>query len=408
MLRKLLLAVAAALGLASSPGAWPQSIKFAVLGPMAYAYGENHWAGAEMARDEINQAGGIALGSTRRPVEIIKVDTNEIQSVADAALAVQRAVNVDKADFLVGGFRSDAVLAMQEAAMDLRKMFLGVGAANDRLGLNVEQNYGRYKYWFRVAPMKSSDLGRTLFAALEAVAGQVRKESGRERPKVAIFAEKAEWAQPMIKVAQLNLPRLGMNVVGVWQAAPQAAEVTAELEAIRSAEADIVFTLLSGPLGVVFGRQMGELKIPAVAFGINVEGQKDGYWQATGGRGGYVSTLDTYAEVEVTPNTREFVKAFKQRYKRAPIYTAATYDAIMLVRAAIERSGSIDADELVAAIEKMEYAGTAAVTRYDKRHDPVWEVGKSSGIAVQWQDSEKVPFWPPQITGMKPFRMPKQ
>jgi branched-chain amino acid transport system substrate-binding protein len=361
-----------------------------------------------MARDEINQAGGIAVGSARRQVEIVKIDTNEIQSVADAARAVERAITGDKADFLVGGFRSEAVLAMQEVAMDHRKIFLGVGAANDKLGLNVEQNYERYKYWFRVAPMKSSDLGRTLFAVLGFIAGQMRNEPGKERTKVAILAEKADWADSMIRVTQHYLPKLGMDVVGVWQPSPLASDVTAELAAIKSAGADAVFTFISGPLGIVLGRQMGELQLPAVAFGINVEGQKDGFWRATAGKGNYVSTLDTYAEAELTPNTLAFVKAFRQRYRKAPGYTAAAYDAIMAAKAAIERTGSLDADKLVPAIEKLEHVGTSAVATWDKRHDPVWAVGKTSGIAVQWQDGEKVPFWPPQIKGMKPFRMPKQ
>lgn len=45
---------------------------------------------------------------------------------------------------------------------------------------------------------------------------------------------------------------------------------------------------------------------------------------------------------------------------------------------------------------------------FDKRHDLVWAVGKTSGIAVQWQDGKKVPFWPPQVKGMHPFKMPAQ
>jgi hypothetical protein len=25
---------------------------------------------------------------------------------------------------------------------------------------------------------------------------------------------------------------------------------------------------------------------------------------------------------------------------------------------------------------------------------------------VQWQDGKKVPFWPPQVKGMQPFKLP--
>src|SRR5882724_5110341 len=154
------LAFAAPLALAQG------SIKIAILGPMAFVQGENHWAGAEMARDEINKAGGINVGGRRVQVELIRADTNEIQSVPDATNAVERVITRDKVDFLIGGFRSEAVLAMQEVAMDYKKIFLGAGAADARLGENVEKNYDRYKYWFRVTPTKAPDLFRTLMAVL--------------------------------------------------------------------------------------------------------------------------------------------------------------------------------------------------------------------------------------------------
>ncbi len=407
MLRTLLSALAA-LGMAFSAQSWSQSIKIAILGPMAFVQGENHWGGAEMARDEINKAGGIQVGSARRQIEIVKVDTNEIQSVPDATNAIERAITRERADFLIGGFRSEAVLAMQEVAMDAKKIFLGAGAAHSKLGLNVEQNYERYKYWFRITPVKDVDLGRTLFAVLGSVGAQIRADLKKEMPKVAIFAEKAAWTEALVKAAQDNLPKMKMEVVGLWQSSDRATDLTAELSAIRRSGADIVFTMVSGPVGIVLGRQMGELQLPAVAFGINVESQKEAFWQATAGKGNYVSTLDTLAEVEMTPKTVPFVKAFTERYKKAPTYNAATYDAIMILKAAIEQAGTTDADKLVPVIEKMEYVGATGTDTWDKRHDLVWAVGKTAGIAVQWQDGQKVPFWPPQVRGMKPFKMPTQ
>jgi branched-chain amino acid transport system substrate-binding protein len=401
-----LLAATAILGLALSSPSWPQNIKIAILGPMAFVQGENHWAGAEMARDEINKAGGIQVGKAKRRIELVKVDTNEIQSVPDATNAMERAITRDKADVVIGGFRTEAVLAMQEVAMDHKKLFLGAGAAHSKLGLNVEQDYPRYKYWFRITPVKDVDLARTVFAVLGSVAGEIRAQLKRETPRVAIVAEKAVWTEALVAAAQKTLPTMKMDVVGVWQPSAVATDVTAELSAIKRANADIVFTLLSGPVGIVLGRQMGELQLPAVAFGINVEGQKDEFWQATAGKGNYVSTLDTFSEVELSPKTIPFVKAFKQRYKKAPTYNARTYDAIMILKTAIEQAGTLDADKLVPVIEKMEHVSAGGTDTWDKRHDLVWAVGKTAGIAVQWQDGKKVPFWPPQVKGMQPFKMP--
>lgn len=398
----LLLAIASGTALAQG------TIRIGVLGPMNFVQGEHHWNGAEMARDEINKAGGINVGGKRMQVELIRGDTNEIQSVPDATNTIERVITRDKADFLVGGFRSEAVLAMQEVAMDYKKIFLGVGAAHSKLGLNVEQNYDRYKYWFRASPTKDVDLARTLFAVLGSIGQQIRADLKTDTPKVALLAEKAVWTEGLIGAAQKTLPALKMEVVGLWQPSAVATDVTAELSAIERSGAHIVFTMLSGPVGIVVGRQMGERSMKAVAWGINVEGQKEEFWQATAGKAQFVSTLDTYAEVEMTPKTIPFVKAYQARFKKFPTYTAATYDAIHVIKAAIEQAGTTDADKLVSVIEKMEHVGTGSVASYDKRHDLIWAVGKTAGIAVQWQEGKKVPFWPPQVKGMQPFKMPKQ
>ncbi len=404
MLRSLLGVLSA---LVASAALAQGTIKIAVLGPMAFVQGEHHWNGALMARDEINKAGGINVGGKKMQVELIRADTNEIQSVPDATNAMERVITRDKADFVIGGFRSEAVLAMQEVAMDYKKLFLGCGAADAKLGENVEKNYDRYKYWFRVTPTKSPDLFRTLMAVLGNIDAEMRAALKKDRLKVAIISEKAVWTEAITRGVQATLPKMNMEVVGTWQPSPVATDVTAEIAAMERAGADIVFTILSGPVGISLARQMGERKMKAVAWGINVEGQKEEFWQAAQGKAQYVSTLDTYAEVEMTPKTIPFVKAYEARFKKYPTYTAATYDAIMILKTVIEKTGSLDADKLVPEIEKGEFVGSGADATYDKRHDMNWAVGKTAGIAVQWQDGKKVPFWPPQVKGMKPFKMPQ-
>src|SRR4029078_9485675 len=94
--------------------------------------------------------------------------------------------------------------------------------------------------------------------------------------------------------AQKNLPALKMEVVGTWQPSAVATDVTAELSAIDRAGAHIVFTMLSGPVGISVGRQMGERGMKAVAWGINVEGQKEEFLQGGAGQAQLVRELDPY------------------------------------------------------------------------------------------------------------------
>jgi len=50
-------------------------ITFAVTGPMTFIQGLDHWAGAEMARDEINAAGGVDVGGVRHDIALEKVES---------------------------------------------------------------------------------------------------------------------------------------------------------------------------------------------------------------------------------------------------------------------------------------------------------------------------------------------
>ena len=393
--------------LAVAVGAQAQTIKIAILGPMAFVQGENHWAGAEMARDEINKAGGINVGGRRMQIELIRADTNEMTSVPDATNAVERAVTRDKADFLIGGFRSEAVLAMQEVAADYKKIFLGAGAAHPQLGARVEQNPDRYKYWFRVTPLHVGDLVKASFAVVGVAADQFRKQRNIETPKVAIIAEKAIWTEGIVKAAQANFPKMKLDVVGLWQPSAVATDVTAEIAAIQRAGADIVFTVLSGPVGIVVGRQMGEHNLSAIAVGINVEAQKDEFWQAAAGKANYVATLDTVSEVEMTPKTIPFYRAFRERFKKSPTYNASgSYDALHLLKETIEKAGSTDADKLIPVLQKTVFTGVSGVIEFDKRHDLTFGPTRVTGLAIQWQEGRKVPFWPPHVKGMQPFKLP--
>ena len=105
------------------------TIKIGVIGPMNFVQGKGHWNGAVMAAEEINAKGGVQVGKEKMKIELVKSDSNEFMNVTDATNAMERLMTQDKVDFVVGGFRTEAVLAMQDIAMDYKKIFIGCGAA---------------------------------------------------------------------------------------------------------------------------------------------------------------------------------------------------------------------------------------------------------------------------------------
>jgi branched-chain amino acid transport system substrate-binding protein len=393
-------AMAILLAVSSWSVAFGQEIKIGVAGPMAFVQGQHHWYGAEFGAEEINAKGGIWVGNKRLPIKLVKIDTNEILNVPDAASAIERAITRDKVDFLMGGFRTEAVFAMQDVAMDYKKIFLGCGAAHPELCGRVAKDYNKYKYWFRVTPINSLFLLKVDLLLVETVANAIRKELGITTPKVAIIAEKAVWADPIVGLGKTNLPKMGMEVVGEWRPSNTATDVTAELSAINASGAHIIFTTFSGPVGIPYAKKWGELKIPAASVGINVEAQKKGFWESTGGMGNYEMTQNTLARIEITPATIPFYDKFAAKVGEFPTYNAGTNDAIQILAAAIERAGTLDSDKVVAELEKTNILGVPGRMVFTKEHDITWGSGYITATGTQWQDGKLMCVWPVDWEGI--------
>ena len=405
--------------------AWAKTIKIGVIGPMQFVQGKGHWNGATMAAEEINALGGVTVGGKKMKIELVQADSNEFLNVTDATNAMELLMTRHKVDFVVGGFRTEAVMAMQDIAMEYKKIFIGCGAAHPELCQRVAQNYDTYKYFFRGTPFNSSFLVRTSFLHLQHVGEVLKTQLKLDKLKVAIVAEKAMWADPMVAAAEGFLPKMGMDIAGVWRPSAVATDVTAELSAIQRSGAQMIFTIFSSSVGIPFARQAGELKIPAVQVGINVEAQKDGFWEATQGMGEYVFTMDTYiAGVEYNDLTGPFVETYIKRFGEKPAYTADTYGAIKhAIVPAIEKVGSLDSDKIVKALEESVYQTPGGTIKYLKDdqgrhlHDLAWGPGFLTSLGVQWIGGKPVGVWPnrwkasaeaPEITykGIVDYKIP--
>jgi len=405
--------------------AFGQEIRIGVIGPMKFVQGKGHWNGATMAADEINAKGGVKVGDKKMKITLIQADSNEFLSITDATNAMERLITKDKVNFVVGGFRTEAVLAMQDIAMEHKRIFIGIGAAHNELCDRVAKNYNTYKYWFRGSPFNSTYLARTAFIHLGTVAAVLKQSLNIPQIKVAIVMEKALWADPMVPAAEGAIPKMGMEVAGVWRPSPVATDVTAELSAIQRSGAHAIFTIFSSSVGIPFARQAGELKIPAVQVGINVEAQKEAFWQATQGMGNYVMTSNTYARgLDYNELTKPFVDGYVKRFGEVPTYTSDTYTAIVYALApTIEQAGTLDSDKIVSVLEERVYKNPAGTVAYLKDaegrplHELRWGPGYATGIATQWQDGKLAGVWPnkwkvtpeaPEVTykGVVPIKLP--
>ena len=371
-------------------------ITFAVTGPMTFIQGLDHWAGAELARDEINAASGVNVDGVRHDIALVKVETNEILDVSGVAGTTALTAVIDDVDFVVGGFRTESVLVYREVAMDAQKIMLNCGAATRALQMSVVTNYPRYKYWFKATPynevfLVQSCLRYSLVAnsVLRATLAGARNSMSVPKPgggewasadieplKFALLMENAEWCNPMEPYVVGTLPAKGMVHVGTFKCESAASDLSTQLTAIAAQNPHVVFTILSGPPGKAYGSQQATYLPNVFSLGINVEAQDIAYHDDTGAS--YHMTLDTWPDgCAVTPTTVSWFNAMVAKTGRYPAYTAATYDSIYALKEAVEAVSAANGwddiadviapaniDELIQYLETSERLGVGANTVY--------------------------------------------
>jgi len=394
-------------------GCRPILFTIAVVGPLSSGIEGQHmlWS-ARLARDTINGP-GITIGSNTYDIKLLEVDTARY---SDPAAAVSDAISRG-AQFIIGGWQSGDVAAMIPVAMANHVPFFIDGTPKCSL-LSGTADYNNaahagtpyypyetsstdYKYIFRGAPLNGVFLVNNAFMMLTMVAKRIEGIIGANETnpvRIAIFAENLAWADPIVWAAEELIPKFGWELGPVKRVSDtaKAAVVSAALTEIKEANCHAIFTIMSGPVGVIFGTQKGALEIPAIAVGINLKAQYPDYWDATEydtGKYGaeYEITLATWAlNVTQTNLTASFLNGFltwpANTDGEVPIFTAASYDIIYDLVAAIQNVGSATATNQIIAWLENSSKGVVTTTGLTIYYPP-WDgttMGTWWGLPGTW------------------------
>lgn len=110
--------------------------------------------GLKLATEEINAAGGVKVGSEKRPFKLEIMDTRDCDAgvpVSDALLVVEKVILDKGADFIIGPSRSEAALAALSLISRYKKVYLSTcGGLSPKFSSTIAENYDKYKYAFRI------------------------------------------------------------------------------------------------------------------------------------------------------------------------------------------------------------------------------------------------------------------
>lgn len=196
-----------------------EPIKIGVILPLtgdAASYGEPGQRVYQIAVDEINAEGGI----DGQQIELIIEDGK--CSGKDATNAMQKLVNVDKVQAVLGGFCSSESLAMVPVATGSKVLVLSPGSSNPGLtGISL--------YFFRTIP---SDASQGSLGAEEA--------TRRGYKKIAFIQEQTDYALGVYVAFDARFKELGGTTVKE-EFAPNTTDFKTQLTKLKAAKPDALF-----------------------------------------------------------------------------------------------------------------------------------------------------------------------
>jgi branched-chain amino acid transport system substrate-binding protein len=373
----------------------------------SFLYGWDAWRGMTLAVEEINAAGGVNVGGTKRPLKIEVIDTRDLEPgvpVSEALLAVEKLILEKKADFILGGpVRSEAGLAAMDLLSKHKKIsILTTGVLTPAYHARVAKNYDKYKYLFRITgEAKWIAVGEQIPALLE-----IGKKFNLNR--VYIMIQDVSHARAFGGIFAKVMAAKGWTVIGKPEIYPTGAtDFSMGLLKARREKAQVIIICMDMPESSILLKQWYDMKVPALPFGsIIAAAEQPGFSKATGGKGEY--TLANVVNAGNAPSnatdwTMKFVNAYNKMWGLEPegYGTSSSYMAVYVLKDAIEKAGTLDSDAVVATLEKTDMMGVYGRIRFDpKSHQIIPSMDPKEGAVgtiFQWQDGKRVVVFPESI-----------
>lgn len=336
-----------------------ESVRFGVIGPTTgeYSlYGVAVAQGAQLAAQEI----GEVLG---KPLEVISYDSKG--DGAEGVNAYNRLVQEDGIHALIGGTFSGVTLAIKDLAIADGVPVLTPTATNEQVTLDADNVFRACytdAYQGAVAGVFASDtLGLSNGAIL------FNKDDAYSEGLASGF--KSAFSGTIVAEE-------------AWSAGDK--DFSALLTNIQSSGAEFVF--IPG-----YVAEIGAILTQAASLGMDIPMIGGDGWD--GIESDYASVAEGhyfgnhYAKSDEAQQVQDFVSNYTETFGEAPNALAAlAYDAVYAMVAAIEEAGSLDSEEIVAALASLELAGlVTGDIKFDEDGDPVKSV-----TMIQVVDGEHV------------------
>jgi branched-chain amino acid transport system substrate-binding protein len=346
-----------------------------------------------MAVEEINAKGGVTIKGAKHP---IKIEASEIRDgapgvpVPEALLGIEKIILDKKVHaIVVGPFRSEALMATMDLLAKYKVPMLGTIAMSPASEAKIIENPEKYKYVFRTC------LNSRYWAGLlTGVMAELNKEFGFK--KAHLMNQDVLWARGTVGALKGWYEKAGWEVTGHDEFPTGASDFSSALMKAKAKEAQILFACFDMPQSGILVKQYKSMKVPALIAGFISPMAGEVAWKSFDGQIG--GLLNAIFELGNMPSAKHapamaFYGSYKKKYKD-PIQSghgpAPSYESVYVLKEAIERAGTIEADAMVASLEKTDRVGVMGRVKFDKGHQVVYGLDptkEATAVMFQWSEA---------------------
>ncbi|WP_445489087.1 ABC transporter substrate-binding protein [Niallia sp. 03133] len=339
-------------------------------GPVA-SYGQSLENGIDLAIDEINADGGI----DGKKIKPIKVDNKS--DLTEATNGALKLITQDKVSAIIGAATSGDTVAQAQIANDNKTVLLTPSGTAPNVTVNKNGSVNDYVF-------------RTCF--IDPFQGIVAANFAKKELKIknaAIFADSAsDYAKGLAASFKETFEANGGKIVSEEAYVAKDTDFTSTLTRIKGKKPDFIF--IPGyyeEVGLIV-KQARDLGITAPLMGG--DGWASPKLVDLAGKDALNNTFITnhYSTVDPDPKIQKFISAFKEKNndKEPDAFNALGYDAVYLLKDAIQRAGSTDSEKVKNALaETKDLSLITGVVSIDKNHNPV-----KSATVLEYKDGKQV------------------
>lgn len=310
------------------------------IGPLtgsAADYGYSVKQGAEIAINEINEAGGVTVGDTTYTFALTFADD---EAVEDKAIQAYNTVMDDGADAILGAVTSGACIAITDLTKDDGILQITPSGS----AMDCTKNDNAFRVCF-TDPAQGKDMAKM---AVETLGYK----------KIAVIYNSADDYSMGIKESfEATVKELNGEIVASEAFVTNDVDFNTQLTTIKGTDAEVIFV-------PAYYQDVAYITKQASDMGLKLPFLGSDGWDGVLGTvtdpayaEGVIFLSPFFAE-DPSENVVNFVNAYKEAYGSTPDQFAAdAYDTVYAMKAAMEKAGSVESADLIAAMTEITVDG---------------------------------------------------